>query len=176
MNVSSLRRGAAALTAAALLALTWLGLAAAQPARAVSYTEQCDISGYCPNFWGGGFTLRTFTSGVANNNILAQSLPNGFFQLRDMVHGGCIGDKSNDPANGYAQGGLTCNSTSTGTGGAVGTRFYYAGCTGSFGGRLYVNYHWRGYVGFANGDNNPVVLNAGAGSSSSLAKCLKQEG
>jgi hypothetical protein len=161
-----------------LAALSLAGaLAVAPPARAATFTEQCDISGYCPNFYGGGFTLRTYTSGVANNNIQIQSIPPlGYFQLLDKVHGGCIGDVGNNPNDGYAQGGLTCNSTSTGSGGDYGTRDKIVHCTGDFGGSLYANAHWGGYIGFNNGDNNAVVLNAGAGSDSSLAKCLRQEG
>jgi hypothetical protein len=155
------------LAAAAPLAL---GLTAvAQPASAAGFTQQCDLAGDCLNFYNGGFAVRTWDGRAANNNIAIQWLAAGGFELRDNVHGGCVGDLGGSQSAAQLGGGQDCPSSGHAAWGTIFT--VYAQCSG--GTSLYQNKHWaalgtNGLVGFAAGSNHPVYANTSGGI------CLKQ--
>ena len=152
-------RLAALLAAPAILAAP--AVITAAPAQA-TVTGQCDTTHTCLNFWGGGFAVASYQGYTGNNAVSVQWLPGGSFQLRDNLHGGCIGDYLGSPTNPRAGGGNACNSTSTGLGGAPGTRFQVENdgeCPRGY--TFYWNPHNLGYIGFADGNGHPVYLNTG---------------
>lgn len=155
--------------AAACLVIPAAAVTAAPPASALTFTQQCTPGGQCMNFWGGGYDIRVWGGTSSDNAIQIQGLPGGKFQLRDNVHGGCVGDYGGSQTNARLGGGQGCNSTSTGTGGAWGTVFYGAGgCGGDY--SLYESNHWRAYIGWSIGGNGTqVYANTGIGD------CLLQE-
>ena len=158
----------ALLAAAALaLALTLAGTVTAPPARALTFTQQCDGAAPmdCLNFWGGGNAVRTYDGTAANNQIKIQWLASGGFELRDEVHGGCVGDLNGSQTSAQLGGGLNCPSPGPGDWGTVFR--VYAQCSGGY--SVYQANHWPGkFVGFAVGSNHPVYANTAGGI------CLKQ--
>lgn len=167
--LSHLRSRAVVLLAAAATALSVTAIAVpAQPAAAVTYNQQCDTAGDCLNLYNGDFAVRTYDGyNVANNNISIQFLSGGGFQLRDNVHGGCLGDLNGSQYSTQMGGGQDCPSSGHGAWGTVFS--VYAQCSPA-GYSLWKNRHWNHLVGFAAGSNHPVYLDTTGGI------CLKQLG
>lgn len=159
-----LRRRAAPLLAAATLALGLGTAIAATPAHALAFTQQCDQAGDCFNLWGGGYPVKIYRGTTANNEIAIQWLSGGGFELRDNLHGGCLGDLGNSPGNPQLQGGLTCPDSGHGAWGSI---FYVAAqCSNGF--SVYGNRHWS-RVGYNPSNGSPVYANTQYGD------CVKQE-
>jgi len=157
--MSYLRDRAAMLLAAATLTLgTILAAAPATPASAAILPQQCDISNTCMNFWNGGFAVRTYQGTTHNNAISIQWLGNGKFELRDNIHGGCVGDYDGAQYNPAMGGGNICPSSGTGDWGTIFQEASDSLCPSPD----YVDFwsgHWLAYVGFADGNNHPVSEN-----------------
>jgi hypothetical protein len=153
--MSRLRAGfAAALAVAALLG----SVIAAVPASA-SVTGQCDFSHTCLNFWGGGIDIKTYEGYASNNAVTIQWLGrgNGTFQLRDNVHGGCVGDLNGAQGDARAGGGNSCPLSGTVDWGTV----FQALSDPTICGGAYLDYwspHWEAYVGFSDGNGHQVFL------------------
>lgn len=153
--------------AAPLLAALALTLALAAPATALSFTEQCDQSGGCLNFWAGGFAVESWYGTTGNNEIAVQWLnpAHTSFELRDNVHGGCIADLGGAQGNARAGGGQSCPSSGTAAWGSTFTPDYGV-CPPGWAG--YRNNHWRGYIYVPPGNGQVIYLNSGV-------DCLRQQ-
>ena len=111
------------------------------------------------NFWNGGYAVRTYQGYAANNAIAIHWLGNGTFELRDGIHGGCVGDYGGGKNNPQMGGGNLCPSTS-GTSAGWGTTFQLVSSSFcSSGSVLFWAKHWLAYIGFSPGNNHPVSEN-----------------
>ena len=155
-------RVAAGPTAAALITAL-----AATPASALPFTEQCDQSGGCLNFWAGGYAVESWYGTAANNAVAIQWLNTAHtsFELRDNLHGGCIADLGGAQGSARAGGGQSCPSSGTAAWGSTFTPDHTV-CPAGWGG--YRNNHWRGYIYVPPGNGQPIFLN-------SHVDCLRQQ-
>lgn len=150
-----------------LIAAAFTAILPAIPAHAAAFTQQCDQSGGCLNVWGQGTLIKSYYGTTGNNNIAVQWIPGGYFQLRNNVYGGCLGDANGVAGDARAGANDTCNSTSTGTGGSYGTRFRPSYQCPS-GWAAYQNVRWGGYIYIPPGNGQQIYLN-------SSVDCLRQE-
>jgi hypothetical protein len=169
MTQRRIRARLAAILTALLLPLGFAFVATAGPASARVFYDQCappggGNGGTCLNFWNGGYLLATYQGVAYNNDIQIQNIGGGEFQLVDGVGGGCIGDAGNSRTDARAEGGELCPSTGSA---GWGTIFEVGGYCGN-GYVRYYNVHWVAWIGFADGNDNPVYLNTGG-------RCLQQQ-
>lgn len=163
-----LRTALTGILAAALTGLAAVPVIAVAPASAAT-AEQCAYDGQCLNFWGGGYDVRTWGGSSYDNAVQVQWISAGKFQLRDNVHGGCVGDYGGSQYDAKLGGGQSCPSSGTA---AWGTVFYEAGgCGGGY--SLYESQHWGAYIGWAPGGGNGSQVYANTGTD---AVCLLQGG
>lgn len=165
--MSSIRKRTAVLAAALTLVLSPVAVVTTAPPAAASVTGQCTPNHTCMNFWNGGYGVSSYQGYAANNAISIHWLGGGYFELRDNVHGGCIGDNQGLPGAHRAGGGNSCPSSGTAD---WGTRFQMVPETGICG-STYVKYwnpHWQGYIGVPPDNGNPVYLDTGG-------SCLLQQ-
>jgi hypothetical protein len=125
---------------------------AASSSHASGMTEICDSieGGYCPNAWGGGPSVKMFTSGVQNDWFQVNSLGGGLYDIEDMNTGTYIGDAGNNQYS--AQAGLVLY-------GGWGYRFQELGCEGITGGVTFENIHWNDRLSGGDSDGSQVYLN-----------------
>jgi hypothetical protein len=160
--MSYLRRRAAAILAALLplgLAVAILGLAA--PASALTFTAQCDLANGCANFWGGGYAVSVdYGALTGNDNITVVWIYGNHtqFELRDNVHGGCVGDYQGNQSSARAGGGQSCPSSGTAGWGTVFST--HTGCIFAGYGEYY-NQHWRAFLGWGTANGSGAYLNTG---------------
>jgi hypothetical protein len=164
-------RGRLGTLLAAIPLVLGLGVTAAAvpaaPAAAATITQIGDPQGYYLNLWGGNFDVKSYGSATFNNWITVQWVNHTQFELRDNVHGGCIGDLNGSATDPRAGGGNSCPSSGQAAWGSV-FEPKVSGNGNSCGSwRLYYSPHWREFISFANGNGNQVVLNGGG-------VCLKQ--
>jgi hypothetical protein len=166
----NLRNQAAALLAATALTLglgSAIAAVPATPAGATVFTQQCDSSGDCMNFWGGQPAVKTYVGTTGNNSITLQFLPasqGGGFQMDDNIHGGCVADYGGSQYLAYLGGGLSCPSSGNAAWGSIWT--VYAQCGGGF--SIYRNRHWGAMLGLGVQNGQTVYANT------RLGTCVKQ--
>lgn len=157
--MSYLRGKAAALFV--VLALIGLGTFAATtpaaPASALVFTQQCDPSNGCMNFWNGGYPIAAYYGTAANNNIAVQWVSSTEFELRDNLHGGCVGDNGGSKTNARAAGGQSCPSSGNAAWGSLFEAQYL--CNGNYAG--YHNVHWNANLDWGVSNGTPAYLNSG---------------
>jgi len=138
-----------------VLALAAAALAGAGTAAQAATAAQIDTHGAYMNFWGGGYAVSIYYGAGANEQVTIQWLPGGKLQLRDNLHGGCLGNLNGDYGNARLGGGNECNSTVTGTGGGWGTVFTPYTCGGGY--NAYRSQRWGAYVGYTSDVNGGAV-------------------